>query len=281
LHEELLPVPKALQLEELLFDEPVKRLHVRIRVRPPWRYVGVLAPAELPHRVDEAEAASCALLPPELSPAVRLHHHLFWRDPIAPQVSEHAPNEKRGIRHAEFHAIAQEDRPALRIPNPLLVARKAQRLHLRPVGRDVPEILPVHLQARKRAPLRLHPPQVPLLLPLLALPPRQAPLLKNPPNRVLARLEPKRLLEPPRPKARHQTPRRHNPHLFQPRRLVHDPLRRTAPLHQRPGSPRLIAPQPQPHRVPARCSVPQFVGHSKRGGESLFPPELGGRFHPE
>src|SRR5690606_13833063 len=29
------------------------------------------------------------------------------------------------------------------------------------------------------------------------------------------------------------------------------------------------------------CSVPQFVGHSKRGGESLFPPELGGRFHPE
>src|SRR5690606_34421683 len=28
------------------------------------------------------------------------------------------------------------------------------------------------------------------------------------------------------------------------------------------------------------CSVPQFVGHSKRGGESLFPPELSGRFHP-
>ena len=76
LHEELLPVPKALQLEELLFDEPVKRLHVRIRVRPPWRYVGVLGPAELPHRVDEAEAASCALLPTELSPAVRLHHYI-------------------------------------------------------------------------------------------------------------------------------------------------------------------------------------------------------------
>src|SRR5690606_11668477 len=33
--------------------------------------------------------------------------------------------------------------------------------------------------------------------------------------------------------------------------------------------------------LPALCSVPQFVGHSKRGGESLFPPELGGRFHPE
>src|SRR5690606_26858402 len=42
-----------------------------------------------------------------------------------------------------------------------------------------------------------------------------------------------------------------------PRRLVHDPLRRTAPLHQRPGSPRFIAPQPQPHRVPARPKRPR------------------------
>src|SRR5690606_33120214 len=35
LHEDLLPVPKALQLEELLFDEPVKRLHVRTPA-PNW-----------------------------------------------------------------------------------------------------------------------------------------------------------------------------------------------------------------------------------------------------
>src|SRR5690606_41786152 len=137
----------------------------------------------------------------------------------------------------------------------------AQRLHLRPVGRNVPEILPVHLQARKRAPRRLHPPQVPLLLPLLALPPRQAPLLENPPNRVLARLEPKRLLETPRPKARHQTPRRHNPPLFQPRRLVHYPLRRAAPLHQRPGSPPLIAPLPHPPHFTAPPTRPHRLPH--------------------
>src|SRR5690606_20853295 len=126
--------------------------------------------------------------------------------------------------------------------------------------------LRVHLQPRQGSILRLHLPQILLLLASLASAARQPPLSQDPPDRVLPSLESKRLLQPPRPEATDRLPGLHDSLLLGPRRLVRDPLRRSAQLHHGPGSSALVPPPPQPHRIaaaperPRRLSIPMLLG---------------------
>jgi hypothetical protein len=250
LAQEILQVLIDLQIEELLLDQPVHRFHVCVGVRPPRRCVEVLGAHALLHGMDEAEITVPALTAAELPAPIRLHRDLRRVDPVPLQVLQAPLDEKRGVGHAHLVAEAQEDRAALRVPDRVLVLRQIQRLHLRPVLRDVPQVLHVHLQVGQRRILRLHLSQIRLLVALLPLRLGQAVVLQDPADRIRTRLQIEPLLQPNRSEVRDLPTGCKHPGLLLSRGLVRNPVRRTALLDQPLHPFRLVPSQPLPHRVP-------------------------------
>lgn len=118
--EEVLQIREDPQVEELLLDQPMHRLHVRIRVRPARRSEDLLRATHFRHRVDESEVSLLPLAPAEFAPAVCLHRHLARLDPVPLQVPQAPPDQERSIGHAQLLPKAQVQRPALRVPDRIL-----------------------------------------------------------------------------------------------------------------------------------------------------------------
>jgi len=141
LGEKVAPAGEGLQIEKLVFHQPVDGFDVALIGVGGGRDAHVLA---ISQRGGEAAPPEVSLVAAdELTAVVGLPDQVAQLDPVALQMTLDAGGEDRAGRGAESVGISQKEQPAADLARRVLEPRQPQLLRLGPVARDIPEFFGV------------------------------------------------------------------------------------------------------------------------------------------